>query len=253
MISTGVFNMMVIGWVVLALLLFPVILKIPAPYGRHSRNDWGPMINNRIGWFIMEFPALFVFVFFVMRGGGFKQGVIFSFFVLWVIHYFSRAIVFPLLIRTPGKKMPVVIMAFAFGFNLVNGFFNGYWFGFLTPGYPAGWFSDPRFIIGGLMFITGFLMNQYHDRILIKLRKQGSGEYKIPSGGLFKFVSCPNFLGEIIEWGGFALMTWCLPALSFFVWTLVNLIPRALDHHSWYLKKFHNYPQNRKAVFPFIL
>jgi 3-oxo-5-alpha-steroid 4-dehydrogenase 1 len=253
MISPGLFNTIVVCWTILALLLFPVILKIPAPYGRHSRTDWGPLINNRLGWFLMEFPALFVFAYFVLAGGGHQQVVIFTFFLLWVIHYFHRAIIFPLRLKTRGKKMPLVILVFAFFFNLVNGFFNGYWFGVLSPGYDSDWFFDIRFIAGVFFFIAGFLINQYHDRILIGLRKVGNGGYKIPYGGLFKYVSCPNFLGEIIQWSGFAIMTWCLPTLSFFVWTMVNLIPRALDHHRWYLKEFHGYPKNRNAIFPFIL
>jgi 3-oxo-5-alpha-steroid 4-dehydrogenase 1 len=253
MISPGLFNSVVLFWIVLAILLFPVILKVTAPYGRHSRTGWGPLINNRFGWFLMEAPALFVFGFFVLKGGGHNHLVIFIFFLLWIIHYSNRAILFPLRIKTAGKKMPVVILVFAFFFNLVNGFINGYWFGFLSEGYPADWFLDPRFILGGLFFVTGFMINQFHDRILIGLRKEGSGAYKIPHGGLFKIVSCPNFLGEIIQWGGFAIMTWCLPALSFFIWTMVNLIPRALDHHKWYLNEFSGYPKNRKAVIPFVL
>jgi len=253
MMSKELFNTIVVGWIILAFLLFPVILKIPAPYGRHSRNDWGPLVNNRLGWFIMESPALFAFAYFVLKGGGYQQIVIFSFFLLWVIHYLNRAIIFPLRIKTRGKKMPLVILAFAFIFNLVNGFINGYWFGSLSPGYSPDWFFNIRFILGVMIFIAGFMINQYHDRILIGLRKQGTDGYKIPYGGLFKFVSCPNFLGEIIQWGGFAIITWCLPALSFFVWTMVNLIPRSLDHHKWYLKEFQTYPQSRKAVFPYLL
>ena len=144
-------------------------------------------------------------------------------------------------------------MIFAMFFNLINGFLNGYWFGKLSPSYHDIWFIDPRFIGGGILFISGFAINQYHDRILIGLRKMTSNGYKIPFGGLFKFISCPNFLGEIIEWAGFALMTWCLPALSFFIWTMVNLIPRSLDHHKWYRRTFQDYPKNRRAVFPFFL
>jgi hypothetical protein len=48
------------------------------------------------------------------------------------------------------------------------------------------------------------------------------------------------------------LLTWCLPSLSFFIWTFVNLVPRAVDHHRWYKNNFKDYPVKRKAVFPFI-
>jgi steroid 5-alpha reductase family enzyme len=70
---------------------------------------------------------------------------------------------------------------------------------------------------------------------------------------LFRYVSCPNFLGEILEWTGFAIMTWSPAALAFAVWTLVNLVPRALDHHNWYRSRFEDYPPGRKALIPFVL
>lgn len=246
------FQLFVIVWIGLGIILFPVILKIPAPYGRHTRTNWGPMINNKLGWFLMEAPALFVFGVLVFTGKGMEQKVILFFSFLWILHYFNRVIIFPLRIRTKGKKMPLVIMIFALFFNLVNGFINGYWFGHLSPDYPVHWFFDIRFLIGLALFIAGFIINQYHDKILISLRKNSTTGYKIPKGGLFNYVSCPNFLGEIVEWSGFALMTWCLPTLSFFIWTMVNLIPRAFDHHRWYLKTFADYPKNRKAIFPYL-
>jgi hypothetical protein len=253
MISLSTFNIIVITWTALAIVLLPLLLNVTAPYGRHSQNNWGPVVNNRLGWFLMEAPAFFVFVFFILKGGLFHQSAIFLFSLLWVMHYVHRVFIFPLRIKTKGKKMPLVIMLFALFFNFINGFINGYWFGYLSSGYSPDWFFDPRFITGVLIFIAGFVINQYHDRILIRLRKNSPNGYKIPFGGLFNLVSCPNFLGEIIEWAGFALMTWCLPTLSFFIWTFVNLVPRALDHHRWYIKNFQDYPKKRKALVPFLL
>ena len=69
----------------------------------------------------------------------------------------------------------------------------------------------------------------------------------------FKYVSCPNYFGEIIEWFGYLIIAFSLPALSFVLWTGFNLIPRALNHHEWYKENFKNYPKNRKAVIPFII
>jgi steroid 5-alpha reductase family enzyme len=149
--------------------------------------------------------------------------------------------------------MPVMIMGFAVIFNAINAGFNGYWFAFISKGYASSWLTDPRFIIGILLFVCGFYINQYHDRILLKLRRNSRNGYKIPFGGLFKYVSCPNFLGEIIEWSGFVLVAWNLPALSFLIWTLSNLIPRAISHHKWYKSEFADYPKKRKAILPKIL
>jgi hypothetical protein len=253
MISTDLFNSLVFSWIAIGVLIFPVLNRITVPYGRHTKSGWGPMIDNRLGWIIMELPALVIFSWFVLAGKNSANQMILIFFAFWFIHYFNRAIIFPFRIRTSKKKMPLLIMGSAVFFNLINGFLNGYWFGVLSDGYPEDWAGDPRFIGGAVVFAAGFVINQYHDKILISLRKNSNGEYKIPHGGLFRVISCPNFFGEIIEWGGFALMTWCLPSLSFFVWTFVNLVPRALDHHRWYRQYFENYPKERKAVLPYIL
>ena len=40
--------------------------------------------------------------------------------------------------------------------------------------------------------------------------------YKIPHGGMFKFVSSANYFGEIVEWWGFALAARFTPASLFF-------------------------------------
>ena len=95
-------------------------------------------------------------------------------------------------------------------------------------------------------------INVSSDNKLISLRKHSVG-YKIPQGGFFKYVSCPNYFGEIIEWFGYLIIAFSLPALSFVLWTGFNLIPRALNHHEWYKENFKNYPKNRKAVIPFII
>lgn len=253
MVLKDTFQIIVLVWIGIAVLLFPVLLNITAPYGRHSKKSWGPMISNRLGWFFMELPALVIFGFLIIRGGGIKNQVVFIAFLLWTIHYVNRTLIFPLRIKTRNKKMPLAIVGMALFFNLVNGSINGYGLGYMTPDYPEYWISSPRFIIGILLFITGFYINIYSDNYLIELRRKNTVEYAIPQGGLFRFISCPNFMGEIMEWGGFALLTWCLPTLSFFVWTAVNLIPRALDHHKWYKNYFPDYPKNRKAVVPFLI
>jgi protein-S-isoprenylcysteine O-methyltransferase Ste14 len=252
MISKETFILFVELWIGIAILLFPVLLNITAPYGRHSKITWGPMIKNRLAWFLMELPALVLFGFFIIRDGGLQNRVVLVAFILWMIHYVNRTLIFPIRIKTNNKNMPLVIAGMAFFFNLVNGTINGYGLGSLTPAYPDSWFYDPRFIAGIILFIAGLGLNHYSDHLLIMLRKNNGNQYKIPQGGLFRYISCPNFLGEIIEWGGFALLSWSLPALSFFIWTSVNLIPRALDHHRWYKSQFADYPVNRKAVLPFL-
>merc|ERR1712046_381079 len=101
---------------------------------------------------------------------------------------------------------------------------------------------------------AGAWINTTADAILRNLRKPGDTGYKIPRGGMFEYVSGANFLGEIIEWWGFALATWSLPGLFFAVATTSGIGGRAVQHHRWYLEKFGDaYPPQRKAVIPFLL
>jgi steroid 5-alpha reductase family enzyme len=138
-------------------------------------------------------------------------------------------------------------------FNFVNGFFNGYYLGNFYLNNNQYSFADPLFLVGLICFAGGMAVNLHADQVLINLRNNHTGEYKIPRGGMYRWISCPNYFGEIIEWLGFALMVNSLPAFSFFIWTAANLVPRALSNHQWYLEKFEDYPAHRKAIFPYIL
>jgi len=234
-------------WILIALIILPINLIYKAPYGKHSTKKWGKSIDNKTGWILMEFPALITcpLVYSVMIEEINLSGV---FIVLWIIHYFNRTIIYPLRIKTKGKKIPIAIVSSAFFFNLVNGVLNGYFITLIQ-------FESISFfylISGLLVFIIGFYLNISSDNTLIKLRTNQKG-YVIPNGGLFNYVSCPNFFGEIIEWLGFAIMTLNLGSLSFLIWTICNLIPRSKAHHKWYQENFKNYPKKRKAVIPYLL
>ena len=253
MISNGTFNMICWIWIAVAVIIFPVLLKVTQPYGRHSKNNWGPMINNRFGWFIMELPSLVIFGYFLVFRANLLNVLILLPALLWGLHYIHRVLIFPLQIRTAGKKIPLLIVLLGFIFNVINGFLNGYWFVHFCTEYRSGVLTDIRLTVGVILFITGFVINKYHDFLLIRLRPASGNGYKIPYGGLFKYVSCPNFLGEIISWTGFTIAAFNLPAFSFLVWTLINLTTRALDHHRWYLKEFPEYDKNRDALIPYLL
>lgn len=247
------FNLIVIFWIAIAIVMLPILLMVTAPYGRHSKSSWGPAINNKMAWFYMEIPALLVFGWLVMTGNGFTKQVVSIAFLLWMAHYINRTLIFPFRLKTKNKKMPLAIAVMGFFFNLINGFLNGYYLGFIADFDALQWFSDPRFILGAAFFLSGFIINLYSDNQLLRLRQANANNYSIPQGGLFRYISCPNFFGEIIEWAGFAMLTWSLPGLSFFIWTAVNLIPRALDHHKWYKSHFNEYPKERKAIIPWVL
>ena len=253
MTELQIHHSIVLGWIALSVVLLPVLLFITAPYGRHTKGGWGPTISNKLGWIVMEAPAVLVFALFFLVGDLSQSITALVFLLMWETHYINRAFVFPLRIKSQGKRMPVMIMGSAIFFNVVNGYINGRYLFTLSGGYDASWLADPRFLLGAAMFACGLAINIHSDNVLLSLRKPGETGYTVPRGGLYRFVTCPNYFGEIVEWTGWAIATWSLPGLAFALWTAANLVPRALSHHRWYRERFADYPSERRAVVPFLL
>ena len=238
-------------WIVVGVAVLPVTLFFAAPFGRHTDQRHGPVMSNRVGWMIMESPAIWCFstVFFLgVQTACPAAWLLWSF---WMIHYLNRGLIFPVRIRTKGKQIPVLIVVCAFVFQVVNGVLNGA--GLHAGKYTVDWLREPSFVIGCVAYFVGWGINLWSDQILLSLRKANETAYQIPFGGLFRWVSCPNFFGEMIQWIGWAAMCWNLAGLSFAIWTITNLVPRALAHHRWYAKTFDEYPAERKAIVPKLL
>jgi 3-oxo-5-alpha-steroid 4-dehydrogenase 1 len=235
----------------LAAVTLAALSLVTAPYGHYARSGWGPTMPSRLGWIVMESPAVLAFAAFYLLGSHRASPAPLAMLALWQTHYLHRAFVFPLAMRA-GKTMPVAIAAMAFSFNVLNAWINARWISELGD-YPVRWLLDPRFVTGTAIFFAGLCINVGADRRLLALRAPGETGYKIPRGGLYEWVSCPNYLGEIVEWLGWALATWSVPGLAFAVYTIANLGPRALHHHAWYRRTFPDYPRRRKALLPFIL
>lgn len=240
------------AWIALAVITFLGLFKIIAPFGRHTSDKFGPTVNNNLGWMIMEIPSLATLSFFFFTGSAEPGVVAWILYGLWALHYTNRSFIYPFRQRNKKKRMPLLIVGSAVFFNLVNGFLNGYYLGNFAD-YASGWMMTVPFVAGAVLFVAGMVTNIWSDNKLLNLRKPGETGYKIPKGGLFNVISCPNLFGEMIEWSGYALMAWNPAALSFAVWTWANLLPRALAHHDWYQEKFPDYPEQRKAAIPFIL
>jgi protein-S-isoprenylcysteine O-methyltransferase Ste14 len=240
-----------LGLLGLAAVTFFVLMRVSAPYGRHERAGWGPSIPARIGWLVMESPSCLVFVPVFLAGRHAGELVPRLLLGLWLLHYVYRTFVFPFRMRTRGRQMPLVVMGLALGFQLVNSYLNARYVSHFGS-YSGRWLVDPRFAMGLVVFLAGWAINHHADASLLRLRASGDLGYRIPDGGLFRWVSCPNYLGEMVEWMGWALMTWSVAGLAFAAFTAANLIPRARTHHRWYKATFADYPPERKALLPHI-
>ena len=250
-LSFHYYQLFILCWAITGIGAGVYLLRREAPYGRYSNEQWGPMIDNKTGWILMEATVLVSFLAWLPFGNLHWRSPTGVMVGLFLLHYLHRSFVYPLMIRTRGKKMPVIIMLSAMLFNTINGSLLGIWFAAFGR-YTDSWYGSPTFIAGLILFFTGMFINWRSDYYLIHLRQKHDTGYKVPQVGLFKYISSPNMAGEILEWGGYALLTWSLPGLAFFIWTLANLVPRALSNHRWYRAQFPGYPANRKALLPFI-
>lgn len=210
------------------------------------------MIDKKLGWIIMETPILLSVLYFYLSGSNPLNASVVMI-AAFVLHYAHRALIYPHRIRVQGKKMPVSMVLMTMFFYSINGYLIGHYFGSLRE-YPISWLSDPRFVVGAALFVLGFIINVRSDTLLINLRAPGESDYKIPRGDLFRYVSCPNYFGEIVEWIGFALMCWSLPGTVYALWVCLALFATGLGTHRWYTRYFHDsYPSERKAVIPFLI
>jgi 3-oxo-5-alpha-steroid 4-dehydrogenase 1 len=253
MAEARLYDVLLYSWFALAAISALSLLFVAAPYGRHARAGWGPTIPSTAGWIVMEAPSAIVMAILWAAGPRRTNPVAVTLAVAWIGHYVYRSFVFPVMRRGGSRPMPAAIPFMACVFNVGNAYLNGRWLFALGPERGTDWFTDPRFGIGALLFAAGFATHVRADWLLARLRAPGETDYKLPRGFLFEHVSCPNYLGEIVEWTGWALAAWSLAGLSFAFWTIANLAPRALAHHRWYREKFADYPPLRRALVPWVI
>ncbi len=233
----------------LAIVTFLSLFFITAPYGRHNRRGWGVQINATLGWVLMESVALLALPFLVLISGKALNTVSFAFLVMWCGHYLYRTIVFPLQRRHYSQKMPLLVMGLAVFHNLLSSFVNGIDIFARKAPYPAHWLFSWQFLTGMALFLVGMGIHIHSDAILLKIQRQKAG-YQVPCNGLHCYLASPNYLGEVLQWMGWAVATWSVGGALFAFFTFCNLAPRAVSHLQWYRQQFDDYPESRKALVP---
>ena len=256
MFQPNIYYTVICAMIVLAVIVFIALQRVTPGYGMTYDKKWGPAINNRIGWILMEAPVFIAMLLMWVlspRRGELPLVVMTS---LFLLHYFQRSFIFPMLIK--GKsKMPLSIILSGVTFNLLNAYMIGGWFFYVTPRpetYTDSWLTSPLFILGTLIFFAGMVINLHSDHIIRHLRRPGDSRHYIPKGGMFRYVCSANYLGELTEWIGFAILSWSLPGLVFAIWTFANLAPRAKALDARYAAEFGlEYTSlRRRYIIPFL-
>ena len=246
------FNIFLIIWVSIGIGTFFYLFYENAPYGRHIKDGWGFLIPARLGWVVMESPCVILMIIYALIVRDQLEIMHIVFLLIWLTHYVHRTFIYPFVIEMTNPKMPVSIAISAFIFNLINVSIQAFGIFYFTQ-YQENWLSSPIFIIGLTIFILGMIINIKSDYIINDLKKQNGPGYHIPNSFMYKYLSAPNYFGEIIEWIGWAILTFSISGVVFLIWVIANLFPRAIGHHKWYKEKFKDYPKERKAIIPGII
>lgn len=235
---------------------------VPTPYGRFADPKWGISLDPRLGWFLMELPASVSFYLTYFLLGGEHRFEPFPLFVLfvWTCHYANRGFLMPLFMRVPkGQKSGFGLMVVSIGWVVtsLHGYLNASWVTrFHSPnGVEA--FLDWRFLVGIALYYGGLAANLHADHILRTLRtkdevERGERVYRIPVGGLHRWVTNASYLAELILWAGFAVFTWSPGGIYILAISAANLVPRAVSTHRWYRERFADYPKERKILIPYV-
>jgi 3-oxo-5-alpha-steroid 4-dehydrogenase 1 len=248
------------GALVFAALVFAVSWFIPSPYGRFASARLGVSLGPRLGWFLMELPATLSFLFFFLTGPRRAEAVPLVFLAMWLVHYANRGFLFPLRMRVARgdrASFSLVVIVTGWAVTALHGYFHAAFFTRLGAHYATGWLVDPRFLVGLALYYACFALNLHSDSIIRDLRTPdevaaGTKAYRVPRGGLFRWVTCPSYLSELGAWAGLALCTWSLAGVFIFLVSAANLVPRAHATHRWYRERFPDYPPERKALIPYL-
>ena len=248
------FEMLLWLMTAMAVVVFVSLYFVDAGYGKMISPKWGWAVNNKVAWVLMEAPVFFVMLYFWLTADDMWAVAPLVMFLLFELHYFQRSFVFPFLLK--GKsKMPVAIMTMGIIFNCINGYIQGMWIFRLSGNtYTAEWLTSPQFIIGAVIFFVGLAINWHSDYVIRHLRKPGDTRHYLPQKGMYRYVTSANYFGEIVEWAGFAVLTWSFAGLVFLIWTCANLVPRANSIYHKYEKEFADEFDSKKLkrVFPYV-
>ena len=118
-------------------------------------------------------------------------------------------------------------------------------------------------VFGACLFLwAGYHQNRCHH-ILADLRRRpkpevascSSGNYSVPHGDWFTYVSSPHYLAEVLLYVGVSSVTfnwqwtnWALPCFSLLILTLSGKMT-----HNWYLETFDSYKKlGRRVIIPYL-
>lgn len=174
--------------------------------------------------------------------------------IAWTVHYAKRELETLFVHRFSNATMPLSNLfkncTYYWGFAAYVGYFVNH------PLYTP----PPQDLVysGACLFYFMEVGNFTCHWTLRMLRPPGTRVRAIPTGGLFDYVTCPNYFYEIFAWVGFNLMTRTVAGVLFMLAGATQMLIWAKGKHRNYQMEFDGkdgrrlYPESRKIIVPFV-
>jgi len=171
-------------------------------------------------------------------------------FFLWMVHYTKRILESIFVHEFGTLTMPIFNLfkncAYYWGFAAAVGF---------NVNIPTTEDLPLWHVIVGFPWFCSFMVLNFICHMRLKyMRPKGTNAFVIPHGGLFEYITCPNYFCEIMTWVGFNILTGFTPAgVAFNIVGTLQMIKWASERRQKFIKLFGSkWPKKRYVLFPFI-
>jgi very-long-chain enoyl-CoA reductase len=229
-------------------------------------KDLGPQVSWKVVFIVEYLGPLLVYPLFFLKprwiyGDAvdiaqtqWAKEVQLSALIAWSIHYAKRELETLFVHRFSHATMPAANLfknsIYYWGFAAFVSFFVNH------PLYTP---PPDDLVYGGMCLFYFMEVGNFSCHWTLRmLRPPGTKVRRIPVGGLFDYVTCPNYTYEILAWFGFNLMTRTLAGVLFMLAGAFQMFVWAKGKHINYRKEFDGkdgrelYPRGRKIIVPFI-
>ena len=170
--------------------------------------------------------------------------------LLWTVHYTKRILESIFVHEFGTLTMPVFNLFKNCAYYWSFAAFVGWNVNLPAEVEPPQW----HLAVGFPWFCVFMLLNFVCHMRLKYMRPKGTNAFVIPHGGLFEYITCPNYFCEIMTWFGFNILTgFTVAGVLFNIVGALQMLQWAKQRRAKYVKLFGNkWPKKRYVLFPFI-
>ncbi|MBI4063643.1 MAG: DUF1295 domain-containing protein [Elusimicrobia bacterium] len=222
--------------------------KFNTPYSKFSK---GGTINMRLAAILVYFSPIVAYTASYIQASSPKSPYHVALLAGFTLHFGKRCLESLFLHKFSRRVGLPVIAVVGFAYTSVA-VLAGQLHNAKVPEVYGYAFGPSLLLAGAAVMFFGELLNFYHHYLLAKLRRGQEREYRVPQGGLFRYVACPHYLAEIVAWFGYALMSRHLEMYGVVFIFTCYLAARSRKTSQWYQKNVPGYPADRRSLVPYL-